>query len=75
MRRKHDEKSRKSIPLAPAAFVLPETDLGGAEIRMLIRTEWDYEIIADGENGDPINDAVFRRNKAVEEACNCVLVP
>ena len=69
------EPAAEVMAEAQSAAPLPETDLGGAEIRMLIRTEWDYEMIADGENGDPINDAVFRRNKAVEEAYNCVLVP
>ena len=69
------EPAVEETETAQNAAPLPETDLGGAEIRMLIRTEWDYEMTADGENGDPINDAVFRRNKAVEEAYNCVLVP
>ena len=55
---------------------LPDADYGGYNFKFLVR-EWDangfwgtYEIYAEEETGDPINDAVFRRNRAVEEKFN-----
>ncbi len=36
---------------------------------MLTRTEWSYEFNAK-EDGDIVNDAVFRRNRAIEERFN-----
>lgn len=52
---------------------LPESDFGGYEFRILSRGP-DYnvhwyakDIYAEEENGDPINDAVFKRNKTVED--------
>lgn len=46
---------------------LPEKDYGGDKFTILYRNEWAYEFIADEENGDILNDAVFRRNRAVED--------
>ncbi|MCL2815268.1 MAG: extracellular solute-binding protein [Oscillospiraceae bacterium] len=52
---------------------LPQSDFGGYEFRILSRGP-DYnvhwyakDIYAEEENGDPINDAVHKRNKTVEE--------
>lgn len=46
---------------------LPVKDYGGDKFTILYRNEWAYEFIADEENGDILNDAVFRRNRAVED--------
>ena len=59
---------------------LPASDFGGYEFRILSRGP-DYnvhwyakDIYAEEENGDPINDAVFKRNKTVEEKYNAKIV-
>ena len=49
---------------------LPETDFGGDKFTMLVRTERSYEFEADEENGDLLNDAVYKRNLAVEDRFN-----
>ncbi|MHC1695255.1 MAG: extracellular solute-binding protein [Eubacteriales bacterium] len=56
--------------------VLPERDFGGAQIGFLVR-EYDpngywgsQEIFSAEENGEPINDAVYRRNRYVEDQYN-----
>ena len=55
---------------------LPEADYGGAAFVFLVR-EYDgmgywgsYEIFAEEETGDSINDAVYQRNRAVEAKVN-----
>lgn len=49
---------------------LPEKDYGGDKFTVLYRNEWAYEFIADEENGDILNDAIYRRNRAVENRFN-----
>ncbi len=51
---------------------LPEGDFGGAEINFLVTEEgWGYWHINEKEaTGDVLVDAVFDRNRAVEEALN-----
>lgn len=55
---------------------LPDTDFGGREFRVLSYGNSKYtqfqnfEISSDGENGDVVNDAVFRRNRSIEEKYN-----
>lgn len=49
----------------------PGLDFEGAEFRILLREgPWAYEFTAEEENGDIVNDAVFRRNLTVEERLN-----
>lgn len=57
---------------------LPDIDWEGREFRVLgyenSRTQFStFEIDSDGENGDIVNDAVFRRNTAIEEKYNVVI--
>ncbi|MCL2814789.1 MAG: hypothetical protein FWD23_09340 [Oscillospiraceae bacterium] len=52
---------------------LPETDFGGGVFNILQRTEWNYEFLAESENGDVVNDAVYKRNLTVEERFNAKL--
>ena len=52
---------------------LPEMDFGGGVLCILQRTEWNYEFLAESENGDVVNDAVYKRNLAVEERFNAKL--
>ena len=60
---------------------LPDIDYGGYEFRVYQRgldtdKDW-YEkcIYAEAENGERINDAVYRRNMFVEEKYNIKIVP
>ena len=49
---------------------LPDADYEGKDYVILCRTEKSHELWADAENGEPVNDAVFQRSKAVEEKYN-----
>jgi len=55
---------------------LPETDWNGATFNVMGRTHETYwffrsfEIYAESENGETVNDAVFRRNRDIEEKYN-----
>ena len=52
---------------------LPSTSFEGKDFAILQRTEWAYEFSADSENGDTVNDAVYKRNLAVEDRFNVKL--
>lgn len=41
-------------------------DFSGAEFNIFCRTEWSYEFDPE-QDGDVVNDAVYARNRAVEE--------
>lgn len=55
---------------------LPEADFGGAVINFLVKGEahhWYWcskEIYAEQENGEPVNDAVYKRNRYLEGRYN-----
>ena len=51
---------------------LPEMDFGGYDFRIYIRDQEHYntDFHAESETGDLINDAVYTRNKKVEERFN-----
>ena len=57
---------------------IPERDFGGYEFHILNgnKTEWMmiYTVDAEEETGDALNDAIYRRNSAVEEQYNVSLV-
>ena len=62
-------------PLDQTVAALPEADFGGYEFTFMDRgsdhTTWyTYDIFAESENGDAINDAVFQRNRILEELYN-----
>lgn len=57
---------------------LPEKDWGGQEITFLVRgssfAEWEsQDIYAEEEIGEPVNDAVYRRNAILEDKYNFVI--
>lgn len=58
-------------------YKLPELDYKGGTVNFLVRgekfepTNFSHEIYAAGETGDIINDAVYKRNVAIEENYNC----
>ena len=70
-----DESSAAETLPPEKTLDLPDTDFGGREFRVL-GNEGNYpqfssfEIYAEAENGDVVNDAVFKRNRAVEERYN-----
>jgi len=55
---------------------LPDTDWEGAEFHVMGRTNetrWQFvsfEIWVESENGETVNDAVYQRNRAIEEKYN-----
>ena len=59
-----------------AASILPEwlpaRDFGGYEFRILTRDTPHHSMYIDSEevNGEPINDAVYNRNRIIEDAYN-----
>ena len=58
---------------------LPDADFDGAVVNFLVRGEehhWYWcsnEIYAEHETGEPLNDAVYRRNRYVEDKHNFVI--
>lgn len=62
----------------PAYDPLPETDLGGRELRFYNYDDswlsWVVNILDPEElNGDVLNDAVWNRNNRLEETLHCVI--
>ena len=49
---------------------VPYPNFGGRDYRMFLRTEWEDEFAVDAENGEVLNDAVYLRNRAVEDNLN-----
>lgn len=51
---------------------IPVSDFGGYEFRILTRDSDHHlkEVLAETENGETINDAVYYRNRAIEEKLN-----
>lgn len=70
------EPESTTEPVDPASVLeLPDSDFKGREFRVLgndgDRDQWDnFEIFSEAENGEVVNDAVFRRNRAIEEKYN-----
>ena len=57
---------------------LPDKDWGGQEITFLVRgkdfNEWEsQDIYAEEEIGEPVNDAVYRRNAILEDRYNLLI--
>lgn len=57
---------------------LPDMDWNGKEITFLVRgpefTEWEsQDIYVAEENGEPVNDAVYKRNAILEERYNFLI--
>ena len=48
----------------------PAQDYNGAEVNILVRSEFVYEFTSDGNNADIVDDAVYRRNLDIEERFN-----
>lgn len=48
----------------------PDTDFGGQKFTMLLRSGYTYEFAVEEETGEIIDDAIFERNRAVEEKYN-----
>ena len=67
-----EEDSGNSVGARPD-YNLPDVKFDGYSFKILSRAEtanlhwWNYDIVADEETGDPINDGVYARNKKVEE--------
>jgi len=56
------EFDRRSI-----ADDLPDKDLGGREFNLLCHEMLTVEFVAEEQNGDTVNDALYKRNTDVSE--------
>lgn len=73
-----DNKPAETVPAATEEVTtsiyetlqIPEGGFGGATYSILCRTTNLDEMYAESENGDVVNDAVYRRNRAVSENLN-----
>lgn len=54
---------------------VPELDFGGASFRSIGQTDTSSDIYAEEETGDAMNDAIYIRNRGVEERLNVVIEP
>ncbi len=54
---------------------LPERDFGGKEFRISTKRSFLYEIDEEEETGDIIEDALYARNRRIEERFNVEIVP
>jgi len=67
-----DDSNAEDVKLSPD---LPEIQFDGYEFMFYVKgpvwNEWaNQDIYAEEENGEPINDAVYRRNRFVEDKYN-----
>ena len=49
---------------------VPVLNFNGETVSILYRDYMQYEVAAEAENGEPVNDAVYRRNQAIEDRFN-----
>ena len=54
---------------------LPVRDFGGKAFRISARDDYDYEIDIEEATGDICDDALFERNRYIEERFNVEIVP
>ena len=52
---------------------VPEMDFGGQGFRSIVQASTDYEIYIEEESGDALKDAIYYRNRDVEERFNVVI--
>ena len=61
-------------PVAKITYDVPEMDCEGYNFKVVDRGGWYYwttvDMYAEADNGEPINDAVFKRNILLEEKFN-----
>lgn len=67
----------QSSEITTEASKLEIKDFGGYNVRILTRADtgtwFTLDVTAEEENGDAINDAVFRRNQKIEEDYNITI--
>lgn len=52
---------------------VPELDFGGASFRSIVQESTEYEIYIEEETGDALKDALYYRNRDIEERFNVVI--
>ena len=73
------EQENVAQEIAEPVIPYPEADYGGYEFKMLVPGPdtgfwYNTEMYAEEENGDPINDAIYKRVREVEAMYNIKLV-
>lgn len=55
---------------------IEDEDMGGIDFKIGVRDNWYYnEVFIEEETGDIVDDAIYRRNKKIEERFNVKFVP
>lgn len=71
-----DTDTTTAAPETTAGYDYPDVDMGGQTFKILTADDYwgmNVEVDVEEQNGEPLNDAIFKRNAAVEEALNCVI--
>ncbi len=68
------DTSQTEAETADNLLTLPQVNFDGAKYSILTREKTEYEIYNEGEVGESVKDAVFRRNSRVSERYNIEIV-
>jgi len=63
-----DAETTTTVAQEETTLPLPEVDYGGQEFNLYLWSNGKLPV--EEENGDVVNDAIYRRNRAVEDHCN-----
>ncbi len=66
-------KPDETAPAEPEETTIPDKQFNGSTVTVLCRSEKGYEFSVEAETGDIVEDAVFARNRSVEEKHDVVL--
>ena len=66
----NDSEVGKAETVTELSDDIPELDFKGEKVNILYRDYMEYETHAEAQNGEVLNDAVYKRNMAVEERLN-----
>ena len=74
-----DAADAKSSIEARPDYALPDIDMEGYNFRIISRSEainahwYNWDIVAEADTGDPLNDAIYARTRAVEDRYNITI--
>lgn len=70
-----DPEQTTAAPTESTAAEELQRDFGGKPLRVYMTKDYMYQMYAEEENGDVTNDAIYRRNSALEEKHNFTIEP
>ena len=72
------EEAEENYSLTDERSKVPDNieaeDMNGMKIRLITRSDMEYEFFSEEETGDNVEDAIYRRNKKIEERFNIEFV-